>query len=459
MEGDDRSALTVLGPPKTEPHLLAALLRHASRRQLLRTFSAATAALWAIVLLRAANSVQPIEAPARDSVQEYLMAKAIVAGISPYLPMPALGERFLGPVEGYLLPHPSPHPPTLALLSLPLALMDYRSVTLLWCAAELLCLAATVRLILRAHGAHASPTVIVITSAALALWFPVREDLAWNQVMLPMLAVLGYAQYSLMAGRYARGGCLLGLSLLIKPIAWPVVLLLAFRQRWAAVVSAAATAAAAYLAAVLVLGPNCVLTYFTKVAPQVGYIYRGVSSNLSLWSVGWRLLEGTGCSIWASPTAPPLFRAPLLASTVSVLLPGACVLLGLAVAWRCRLSLESSLGLMICLSILASPIVWNHYMVLLLLPASYVVHTLVKQGLPRSRTNIALALAVPLAIHDDMWMGAALHLGGSSGASGTPPAIAFGPSLLTFMPTLSIIGLACFIALLGSRAYIERTGT
>src|SRR4030067_73856 len=45
----------------------------------------------------------------RDILQEYLMAKALLSGVNPYLPLQELAQLFIGKFP--YLPHPAPYPP------------------------------------------------------------------------------------------------------------------------------------------------------------------------------------------------------------------------------------------------------------------------------------------------------------------------------------------------------------
>jgi hypothetical protein len=76
----------------------------------------------------------------RDVLQEYLMAKALVSGVNPYLPLEELAQMFIGKFS--FLPHPAPYPPFIAILSTPLLLFSVNNVIIVWFIIEVVCLIA-----------------------------------------------------------------------------------------------------------------------------------------------------------------------------------------------------------------------------------------------------------------------------------------------------------------------------
>jgi len=56
----------------------------------------------------------------KDFIQEFLISKAVLGGVDPYLPLQKLADWILGPLPNPVFQHPSPHPPPVALLCLPL---------------------------------------------------------------------------------------------------------------------------------------------------------------------------------------------------------------------------------------------------------------------------------------------------------------------------------------------------
>ena len=102
----------------------------------------------------AMQSLRPQYVYGKDFIQEYLLARAIRAGMNPYLPQRELAEAFGLELTDPTFPHPTPHPPGLALLSWPLAWFDYSLAAAAWMALELCCLVLGVGLLIEGRGHH-----------------------------------------------------------------------------------------------------------------------------------------------------------------------------------------------------------------------------------------------------------------------------------------------------------------
>jgi hypothetical protein len=112
-----------------------------------------------------------------------------------------------------------------------------------WLGIQLACLVLSVWLLARSNRLPARLPGLLITSLCLVGWPPVALDLGMGQLTLPLLSLLAGAQLALGAGRPHLGGLLLGLSLLLKPLAWPWLLVLGRRRQWSAIIATLATVA------------------------------------------------------------------------------------------------------------------------------------------------------------------------------------------------------------------------
>src|SRR5262245_58336026 len=97
----------------------------------------------------------------KDFIQEYLMAKAILNDVSPYLPLPELIDKWIG-YNNFGLLHPTPHPPILGLLSLPLGFLSYETAAIVWLIFQVLCLSASIILLLRLWEMPLDPRSLAI---------------------------------------------------------------------------------------------------------------------------------------------------------------------------------------------------------------------------------------------------------------------------------------------------------
>ena len=386
-----------------------------------------------VQLAAASRSLLPQHVYGKDFLQGYAMARAILHRVDPYLPTDVLAERFWGQVPFAAWPHPTPQPPTLGTLLVPLALLDYPTAATVWFGLEMVCLVASVYLLGRALGARLSIWTTLGVATALLIWYPVQVEMFMGQLQLLVLALLAGAWVALRSGRPALGGALLGLAILVKPIPLPLLLLLVVRKDWRALTGAVPVILGGYLVAGCVVGFETLVTYLTKVLPLVQGIYRAALGNMSLWSVGWRIFDGTRSQLSSGIVAPPLVRSPVAAQVVSIAL-SSLLLLVAALAVRKQRSPDVSLGVMICVSILISPLSWPHYLVLAIIPAAHVVRWLLWHRLPSRETNLALLVAVLLAAH---WLGLASLVIRAAGSYGGV-AVVFAVAQLPLMPAVAV---------------------
>ncbi len=148
----------------------------------------------------------------------------------------------------------------------------------------------------------------------------------------------------------------------------------------------------------------------------------------------------------AGITAPPLIQSAPAASAASAVLPALILLVSLITLRRQR-SLARSLGLLICVSILVSPISWSHYLVLAAIPAVQVGGWLIRHEMPSRETNTALAVAMLLLVGNE-WTDWAIAVAGETAAPDGMALIPFAPALLTLMPSVAVAALAILLVAL-----------
>jgi len=122
--------------------------------------------------------------------------------------------------------------------------------------------------------------------------------------------------------------------------------------------------------------------------------------NFSAWSIGWRLFEGYGSSIPGSGVTPAVITAPALARHLFYGLPVTLLTAGLLLSTRAR-SFDASFGILVCVSILISPVAWSFYLLLALIPITIVGRYLVALHFPRKETNIALGVGALLVLSSE----------------------------------------------------------
>jgi alpha-1,2-mannosyltransferase len=185
----------------------------------------------------------------------------------------------------------------------------------------------------------------------LLLSSPLLSTLALGQVY-PVLALGLVASW--MADRRGRqevSGAALGLVVALKPSLLPVLLWPLVRRRWRAWVAAFVAGGLATLVGVLVLGPGTTLDYFGVLRDRSVSPYW---DNASLPAAAARLFtensyaQNVATLPWMVPVGYALGIAAVLLSAI-----------------RVRHGPEVGLWVLVAASLLASPIAWHNYLVLL----------------------------------------------------------------------------------------------
>lgn len=276
------------------------------------------------------------------------------------------------------------NPPIWTVLLAPFALMEpldaYRLfvlVMLLTTVGYLAWMAEELRL--RAGWAVVGAGMLIISSPLLATF-------ALGQ-MYPVLALGLVAAWTAdRQGSFLASGVALGVVLALKPSLAPLVLWPLFRRRWEMLGATIVSGAAATLAGVVVLGPRATLEY-------VGVIRRveleAFWDNASLPSAALRLFT-------ENEFTQPLATWPWMLPVSYVVGVG----LVLFTAFWVRDGSEGGLWAMVAASLLASPIAWHNYLVLL---GPGILLLLTRHRVPLALLLLALQF-IP-AQWPDLWSG------------------------------------------------------
>lgn len=402
----------------------------------------------------AVTSLIPPSVYKKDFIQEYLLARAVLDGTDPYLPLPELSQRFLGTLTNLVFQHPTPHPPPVALLCILLSFLSYEQAAVAWFLLELACIVLAVYLILRLLGARTRPTIIIITTLLILVWSPFRDELVMGQLMAILLVLLIGTWLALRSEKDIKGGVFLGCLIALKLMAWPIVIFLAMRKRWKAAAVTIVTAVTANLGAVLVMGFERVMYFYLKVSTIVSSLYRAHEANFSMWTIGWRIFEGTGSPVLLGLEAPPLVSAPFLAPYVSATVICALLFMGLRLAIRTG-SFDASFGILVCVSILVNPVAWSHYLILALIPLVIVGHRLYMLNLPKKETWSFFLIGLLLFIPRLVLRRFILNLYGLDITTKSAP-VPFVATLTALIPTVAILWLL-WLVWQTKYVYIEKT--
>ena len=273
------------------------------------------------------------------------------------------------------------NPPLWVILVAPFALLDpltgfrlFAALTAVLMAASLLRTAAELR------PWRTNPLVGSFVIVALLVSSPLLATLALGQ-MYPVLVLGLVAAWALdRRGRSLPSGAALGLVVALKPSLAPILLWPVVRRRWGASLAAVISGAAATLVGVVVLGPGATLQWLGLLSGEPLSPYW---DNASLPAAAARLFT-------EHEFGQPLAELPWAVGIFGLL----GLVLVLLTAYRVRRDPEAGLWALVAASLLASPIAWNNYL-LLLAPGVLLL-------LARGRTAVAVLL-VALQLLPPQW--------------------------------------------------------
>ena len=201
----------------------------------------------------------PPYAYGKDLQQQFLMGMALRDRLDIYTPITQLSARYF-PAATNNFPHPSPYPPLVALLSVPLTFVGMPVLVLLWLAASVLLLVAVGRRLGLSTRA----------SLALAAWPPVWWVLYIGQLELAILLLAVLAWQDAKAGKEWRAGAWLGIAAAVK--FYPVIFLAPYlyRRRWRVVVATGAILLLGQLGNLIVVGPAGLVRYYRESCRRSG---------------------------------------------------------------------------------------------------------------------------------------------------------------------------------------------
>lgn len=369
----------------------------------------------------------------KDIRQGYLLAKAMLSGVNPYLPLPELARHWWSAeiVKDWGV-HPTPHPFAVGWLCLPLAALEYPTAVNAWLVFEVCCLLAALILWMKLSGTPWTWRRGLCASVVLLAWTPLAAELVFGQFALPMLALFLAAWLALRVGKDVLGGALLGSIVVLKLMGWPLLLWLAWRRRWRVIGAAATVWLSAHALAVGLHGWPLVRDYYLKVGPQVSAIYRPFDFNFSVWTIGERLFGVVNYDF----VTTPLWAAPGLVKVLTLALP--VLYLGW-ILWIARRtpSFDTSYAFLLGAGLFLNPVAWTHYFVLALPALVMLGQALAQRGWPRGATALAAALLVTLSLPQALYVILAEQFATGTTATGLAiiPAL---PALLTLLPVVAL---------------------
>ncbi len=290
-----------------------------------------------------------------DICRDVVAAQRILHGQTPYARITSCGALFN-----------VPHPPAYFLLIGPFALLPLPWAAFLWDLVGLVALWVSVALIARELRLAPPPWALALLLALLLTWSPLLQTLLEAQISPILLLLFTLAWLAARRGRGGWAGAALGVATAVRLFPGLAVVYFLIRRDWRAVAMACIVfVGLEALATPLVGGIPGVIAYATRESPAATKEWLIHEHNVSLW--GFTRLLFVGPRDVSALAFAPWLAAPLTYALLAVLLAA----LALRTFWRRRLPFvadDTTFLAYLPAMLLASPLTWQHYFVILLLP-------------------------------------------------------------------------------------------
>ena len=331
-----------------------------------------------------ADTFRPAPDVYPDFVQEWLSARNFWAGEPVYSPQRAAMRRHTGedlPAFDTELPW-NAHPPVAVLFALPFGrIADYPAAHLAWNLATFPLFLLSLVLIARELGLPVNGWSACAAAALIVSWNAAANQIFQGQLNFVILFLLTLAWIADRRGYQVGAGAAVGAAAALK--VFPALLLVYFAAtgRWRAAAAAVLAGLVLNLFAMGLFGPAAFETYVRDVLPSLD-IFRAAWSNVSLTGYWTRV----GVSLGVKPVG-----------AAAAVLCQFAVVAAVWVAGRRAAGADGhdrAFALAVVGMLLASPVAWTHYFVILPLPL-----LLVWSRMPRG-----LALGVLAAASAALWL-------------------------------------------------------
>ena len=324
-----------------------------------------------------------------DFFQEWASARNYFEGLPIYTPQETTAWRYLAyrPSDAprAIFCRVNGHPPPSVLLGLPLGRLPYDIAFLIWNVASLLMAAAAAVITLRLEFGKATSWrwLVMLT---LLLGNPLLQTVMMGQLTACLLLLITAAAWAEADNRSGLSGTLVGTAAALKLFPGFLFLYFLLQRRWSALIAGAMTFVAWHAATFALFGADTYVDWIRESLPEV-LRYRDTWLNYSATGFWYKLFEagsGQSAPLWHSPTAA---RIGSLVSFIAVV-----VLSGYAVirSRGDRKASRSAFSLCITAMVVAAPIAWDHYFLLLMLPIAHLAGTLPQPSVRRTLFNAGL---------------------------------------------------------------------
>jgi len=307
----------------------------------------------------------------RDIDQDYLLGWAAVHGVNPYLRIPKLAEEAGFQFSVYLLPHPSPHPPTVILWMIPLTFVDRISAAYVWFGLSVSCLLASAVILVKSFkvGTQWLPNAAIL-SAVLVLIAPTKEDLFFGQYGFFQLVLLLFAWLKLREDKGILSGMYLGIAITLKTNLWPILVYFVLAKHRRVLTGVAVTYLPVLGTVLGLFGLGIFTVYGAAVKETVNY-WQYFPMNMSICNALSSLAFGRTVSLhglFHVPSVDPVSPGILgtLFSVMDMLLWAAFFIAVMYKALRKDKQVGVAFWRVAGACTILSPIGWLHYTVLLI---------------------------------------------------------------------------------------------
>jgi hypothetical protein len=282
------------------------------------------------------------------------------------------------------------HPPSNALLFLPLSLLPYRAAFIVWNVIDLLALLFLLKTI--QEEVRLPWNVARTLGAAVLVWPAFAANTSLGQVSVYTALGLIWTWRWLARGREWRAGVLLGAICVVKLFPLLFLAFFAVTRRWRAMAAGAATIVTAFAVSWLAVGSAPFVEYVTSIAPDDVRVWGGYPVNASIRGALTMLSSG-GATPWSTTVlTESVGRAIAFAAS------GAVVAATMWMAYRAHRagrSEEPAFQATTAAMLLASPLAWSHMFITLLWPGAALV---ADRSLSRAARIAACAAFVTLSL-------------------------------------------------------------
>jgi hypothetical protein len=257
------------------------------------------------------------------------------------------------------------HPPTSVLLVLPFAFLRYQDAVLVWNLLSLAMLGVSLALIWHGLRIPLSYWSVFPLVTSLLVCAPLVLQVTLAQLDLVILLMLTGVWTSDRSARPVLAGILTGAAAAIKVFPAFVFLYFIMKRKWKVLIAGAVTVALLTALTAALFGIDAYRAYFTDVLPQLAK-FRALWPNASLVGFWTKLFDPP----LDYPRVEPLWRSPMVARA-GIAASLTLVVISLALVVRratSRATEDVAYGISLSAMLLACPITWEHYLLLMLFP-------------------------------------------------------------------------------------------